>query len=984
MKKIGVSFLILALLVATCVFALVSCSDVTQSISYNNVIESKYGDSFLTTDTQDAPEGALEYTSLKRITRKYLIDGRVVGRHTLGLYMPRGEAITVKIDAAEIGNKHEITINENMPLSEVPYKLEIDSTEKSVQRMLAGGLLELNVKAGAATTFEVTISGCIEAPCYRYGIDDETAFGNIANYNVLDCTNVRIYVQSSNYAKIDDAKKVMNWWRNAVTFMDQLLGLSFWAKDYSPMCIYFRNQVSEDAIVDSANNCIYLPTDYIDALVDYKTLSQDAKGKLFRVLGYIAQEKVERSGNYADTFLKDHIKEVLAQLTYIDMVDAYVIDNTNPKYAYTDAGVLEKILSGEFESETQKYCALFNYIYYNTNIDYTLYLLKTINELKLSDSLAISYLANECKQNMIPLANKLDIALYGEDIINMQQYEEVKLVANKATYGRDYKAAQCGYHVRIGESANIDFKSLIVSEEEFEVEGVYGQEGAWARQEDGTFIYTPNENKLKDSYRLNLKAKDGKVVSLYGNITVDIAVSEYDVYNDVSCNTLDEAIKQLKNMTITTKSSILKAEIPRETQESESKSFAVAKGAFEIEETGTYYLYLKSSGLCSVKFGVEEYSEEIFRNSLTVGNYTQELSYKAKLEKGYKYIYTIYNLSNQGSGFATLGIQKGDGEIEDIDDRYLVYPKLTRNNIVEYINPQKYIDAIDQQEVEYTPIKTAKIAQFMNIDEYEIGQVSEVIEKNSKVSFVLPFSEISVVNYLMINVHDMEDVKLKLYGGTSFKQNLAEETLVNGDNIIEFNEMNIDGIKLEFTSPKNYRLAIDSIIVGKYVSAMSIVPSTSTDIEYISEWATSKEYIAINGSLAVTQSKDSELSYSFNGNEISIYATVGPMFGSAKITIDGQDKGQIDLNNIKVNCSQLVYTTKLKDGDHVLKISAVDETPINLDYLAVAAFGETQNKNDFSKLWYVAIIPGILIIVAIVFISLDIREKKKSKEIKDN
>ena len=108
------------------------------------------------------------------------------------------------------------------------------------------------------------------------------------------------------------------------------------------------------------------------------------------------------------------------------------------------------------------------------------------------------------------------------------------------------------------------------------------------------------------------------------------------------------------------------------------------------------------------------------------------------------------------------------------------------------------------------------------------------------------------------------------------------------------------------------------------------------------------------------------------------------MFGSAKVTIDGQDKGQIDLNSIKVNCSQLVYTTKLKDGDHVLKISAVDETPINLDYLAVAAFGETQNKNDFSKLWFVAIIPGILLIVGIVFISLDIREKKKSKEITDN
>ncbi len=984
MKKIGITLLILALLVSTCVFALVSCSDVTQSISYNNIIESKYGDSFMTVDTQDAPDGALEYTSAKRVTRKFLIDGRVVGRHTLGLYMPRGEIVTIKIDAAEIGNKHEVMINQNLPLTEVPYAFEIDSTEKTVQRMLAGGMLELNVKEGAATTFEVTVSGCMAIPCYRYGIDDEPTFANIANYNILDCTNVRIYVQSAYYANIKDAKKTMNWWRNAVTFMDELLGLSFWAKDYSPMSIYFRSQVAEDAIVDAENNAIYLPIEYIDTIVDYETLSQDKSEKLFKVLEYIAQEKIERSGNYADTYLNNHIKDVLAQITYIDMVDSYVIDETNPKYAYTDAGVVGKILSGQFENDTQKYCALFDYVYYNTNIDYTLELLKAVNEKKLSDSLTLSYFAKQCEQNMIPLADKLGIALYGQDIVDMQKYESVKLVANKATYGRDYKAAQCGYHVRIGESAKIDFKSLIVADEEYDIEGVYGLEGAWARQEDGAYVYTPSENKLKDSYRLALRSSDGKVVNLYGNITVDIAVSEYDVYNNVSSKTLEEAIKQLKKMTITSTKSITKAEIPKEEQESESKSFAVAKGAFEVESTGSYTLYLRSSGLCSVKFGVEDYSEEIFHNSLTVSNYTEELSYTAKLEKGYKYIYTIYDLSNQGSGFATLGIQKRGGQIEDLDDRYLVYPKLTRADIVEYTNPQKYIGAINMQEVEYTPIKTAKIAQFMNIAEYEIGTTSELIEKNSKVSFVLPFSEISVVNYLTLDVKDMEDVKVKVYGGTSFKQMLAEETLVKGKNIIRFSEMNIDGVRLEFTSSKDYRLEIDGIEVGKYVSAMSIVPSTSTDIEYISEWATSKEYVAINGSLAVTQAKDSELSYSFNGNEISIYATVGPMFGAAKVTIDGQDKGQIDLNNIKVNCSQLVYTTKLKDGDHVLKISAVDETPINLDYLAVAAFGETQNKNDFSKLWFVAIIPGILLIVGIVFISLDIREKKKSKEITDN
>ena len=983
MKKIGVCLLAIVLVVTTCVLALVSCSDVTQSISYNNVIESKYGDAFVDTEVTAAPQGAAEYSSVPRVTRKFIIDGRIVGSHILGLYMPRGENVTFKIDSAEIGNGHIVGINQNCPLTEVPFKIYLDSKEKTYQRTLAGGMLELIVGEGAATTFELTVSGCVDMSYYRYGIDDEPEFKNIANYNVLECTNVRLYVPSAEYAKIKDAKKVMNWWRNAVVFMDQLLGLSFYAGDYSPMCIYFRNTVAEDDIVDANNNCIYLPIEYLDSLVDYEKLSEDLNKNVCNVLRYIAQEKIAKTNAFDDTYLKDYIAEILAQVTYVDTVDLYVSED-DVRYPLSNAGNLETILKGEFNNDAQRYCALFNFVYYNSSLSAVLNLLNSIKHDKLSDALTIAQYSKMCEANMKPLADKLGISLYGEDIVKMQQYDEYKLVANKATFGRDYKAAQGGYHVKIGEYAKFDFKSMIVADEEYDIEGVYGQEGAWAKLEDGTYRYTPSENKLKDSYRLNLITKDGKAVSLYGNITVDIAVSEYDLYNNVSFTTLEEAIKKSKELPLTSQSSITTAAVPKEEQESETKSFAIARGAIEVEENGTYTLYLKSSGLCSVHFGVTEYISQIFNNSLTVKNYTDELSYVVKLEKGFKYNYIIYNLSNQGSGFATLGIKKPDGEIEDIGEDYLIYPKLTRSDIVEYVNEQKYIQAISQQEAEYTPVKTAKLAQFMNIDDYKVGEKSKDIEKNSKVSFVLPFAETSVVNYVRIKAQGMNGVNVKVYGGNQYKQLIGDMTLSSGDNTIVCTEMNIDGVRLEFTSSETYNLYIKELEAGEYVSPMSIVPSTSTDIEYISEWTSSKDYIAINGSLAITKSKDSELSYSFNGNEISIYATIGPMFGTAKITIDGQDKGVIDLNSIKVNCSQLVYTEKLKDGDHVLKISAVDETPINFDYLAVAALGETVNKNDFSKLWYVSFIPGIVIIACIVFVALDIKEKKKSKKIDNN
>ena len=59
------------------------------------------------------------------------------------------------------------------------------------------------------------------------------------------------------------------------------------------------------------------------------------------------------------------------------------------------------------------------------------------------------------------------------------------------------------------------------------------------------------------------------------------------------------------------------------------------------------------------------------------------------------------------------------------------------------------------QKEEYMPIKTSDIAQFSNIPSYEIGTVSDPIEKDSIVSFVLPFEEMSLVDYLMIQSQDM-------------------------------------------------------------------------------------------------------------------------------------------------------------------------------------------------------------------------------------
>ena len=979
MKKTLLSIAIICLIVVGCFTTLVSCSDSNDdtTIMHNDEILSRYGDAFVDVASAAAPSSAKEYQHLPRITRKFLIDTRITGRHVLGLYMPLNEPVTFTIDSSEIGKHHKIAINANFPLED-PYSLELDAVEITRTRQLMGGMIELNLGETNIQTFTLTISGCVELPSYRYGIDTGATFADVGNYNILDCMNARIYVPSSEYSKINKAEKVMNWWRNALLLMDQVTKLSIFNDDYSPMCIYFKRGVNSTEMFDSSNDCIYLPYDYIQTIVDYDCLTNGDDGKLFDVLDFIAREKLLITNAFSGTFLEDAIDDILAELTYINMVDSFSADLLNVKPECTAYGNIAQILEGDFSNNTDRYLALFTHLYYAFPVEVMTQALELVDSEKLSDALLIARIADITQSNLKPLADKLGISLYGGDIDRMQAYPMHYLVANKYTIGLREHKEQLGVTVKIGQNTTFDFASAIVGDGDWQISEVKGSANRWSKNEQGQYVYTPSAELLRDYFTLILTNGEVKV-ELYGNINVDIAVSSCIIYDNVSFKTLDEAKKGSKNITSTEAKALDFAGIEKEDTESTDIRYVVSVGAIEVDKTGDYTLYLKSSGLCSVNFGVKDYFTEIFNNQLTVSAYTDELSYTVKLEKGFTYIYSIYDLFNRGTGFASLGIKAPGKEIQDIDKSYLVYSELKRANIVEYTNEQKHSTLFGMQKEEYMPIKTSDIAQFSNIPSYKIGEVSDPIEKDSIVSFVLPFEEMSLVDYLMIQSQDMTNVTVKLYGGVNYSQVLAEGTILDKQTKFLFEQRNLDSIKIEFKAPMEYRLNIKELNVGKSISSMTIIPSTSTTIEYIGEWQSSTNYIAINGRLAITKSDDAIFSYSFNGNEISVYATIGPEFGIAKVTIDGQEKESIDLNNTKVLCSQLVYTAKLSDGDHIIQIIPADATPINIDYLAVTSFGKTETKNDFSKLWYIAIIPGLVLIAGIVFAVLDYREKKKKQ-----
>ena len=984
MKKSFLSILIVVMITMLSCVVFVACQNDAEenSIVHDSNIESRWGDAYADIASTSAPYSAVECTSLPRVTRRIIIDGRIKGRHVLGLYAPKGEQVVYSIDSAELSNNHKLAFNANCTISEVPVdNVSFTGAETKLTRKSCGAMIELDVKEGAADSFVVTVSGAVVLPTYRYGIDSSESFRNDLNYNVLDCTNLRVYVPGSECGRINNAKMAMNWWRNALIRMDSLYELSFFNEDYSPFCVYFRQSVEPEDIISVENNCIFLPYSFIDSFVNYDKIIAGDGGNVLQVLKYIALEKKQIDDGFSDTFLADTIQDILAELTYIEMVDSSKAMSDEVDYDLTASGNVQEILFGEINTDQEKYTALFTNMFYSVETRVIELVLETIRKDKTDESQCVAQFAILGNLNLIDLADKLSIPLYGESITQMEGYDPYYLVANKYTYSRNSTKVQSGITVKIGVPTKIDFASAIVGDADWEISALNGAQ--WSKDEDG-YVYTPTKDVLTDTFELVL-TKGEHEVKLYGNITVDITVSECKFYNNVTFKSLDEAVKGVKDLTVSETMALDRALIPQDAEMSDAKVFAVASGAFEVDSDGIYQLYLRSSGLCKVTFGVMDYFSEIFNNSLTVSSYTDELMYEVKLQKGFKYIYTIYNLYNQGSGFAELGISKSDSnDITPIDKKYLINPQLTRNDIVEYVPVQNETSIMNQQNEEYQTLESTNIAQLVNLPSYSIGEESVVIEKNSKVSFVLPFKTTGTVSYVRIKTQDMNGVKIRILSGVNNDQEVGSLSLSDGVQVAIFEERNVSNLKLEFTSSNDYKLHILELDAGKYISPMTIVPSTSPDIEYIGEWKSSDDYVAINGRLAVSGSKDAVISYAFNGTEISIYATIGPEFGAAKITIDGQEKGSIDLNNSKIVCSQLVYTQKLKPGDHTIKITAADESSINYDYLAVSSFGESTSQNDFSKLWYISIIPGVVLVVGIIFVSLDIREKqKKKKEIQE-
>lgn len=996
---------ILAIVATLCLttLGLSACKSVEHTLAYNDDVEARYADGISIVGTADAPTYAVEYQNKARVEQQMYVDNTVKGLHLTGLYLPKGETISVTVSAETAQKSHKIVVNSCTSDKET---IELNSVRTQYTSSL-GGRVDILVDGVVEekNVFEIKIDGCVRMPFYRLGVEREKPQAEQNGWATLDCGNIRFVFPSDILGDVNGLDNSLKWWRSAVEAMCRMTDVKFIDGDLSPIIVLVDPSI--DGVGGEWNKnekYVRIGKNGFENVTDYESLKTGGGKTLLYIIGDMLADGAD---GYDEGPLQNKLGKVISNLTYIIMTDNIKDGEGNGiANAYLQ---LEKAVLGE-TLEDSNIEVFFDGLLHSVGME------RTINALQqykytIKQSSAVdkwSEYIRDISQDSIEIGGE-KVELIGTDLsyycewLNMEVSQECKdamrgkelfvPVQSQYATGVSKENCQTGISLALGQKTVIDFASSIISPiSGWKVESVEGK--GWVATESGRYEYNPSADRLFDEFQLNLFNGELRT-SLYGRVTVDIRVASYQLYRDIPFRDVDKAIKGVANMTPSDKASLPKAQVPEESEVDDSKySFGVTKGSLQVEEDGKYTFFLKSKGLVKVNFGVSEFMFEMFNNYLTVSDYTHELQYQLSLEKDKVYNFEIFVLSTQGGGWATLGIETPYG-IQDLGQDNVVFWNMKRSDEMRYESPILPIENIDLHSQVYDDFLSSRWALTGSIELKENSNNIYLFDDNNATYF----EPIDVVNsyvvewdmqsergaeYLALEVKtDMlgANIKVQTASVANQWQDVLVTTIDATQNAFDFGgSVSCRYVKLTIDKPTDFACSIGGVALGKIVDQSRIVPNTSTAISYQGEWRSIEKYASVNGSLASNVDKNCAMEYEFYGSMIAVYATKDTSFGHAKVYIDGKEHSIVDLSSDVARCGERVFAQEFETmGLHTIKIVPVDDDQINIDYLTVIEGVRPEQEPAKFNYWLIAIIPAVALVGFVVALIADKISKNRKR-----
>ena len=268
--------ILICLLLVVGSLLLAACSGTELESAYSGVVEEFYGDGMSYISLYAAPSGASEFTDKLRADKKIVVDNRIAGSHITGLYVPAGESVRITIPASTVTYESSVSVI-GSDGAEILNQQLIRS--ENVITCEKGGILLFNIGESSVSEnlspIEITVSGAMPAPFYRYGLDSSDGLGDLAEYGdmlvPLDCGNVRFYIPASELSGVTSLKEVMSWWRSAAGFAADALSAARTDGNIRPLKIYYTSSAN-------AETDISLTQSDMDGVFSYNALTQTAAG----------------------------------------------------------------------------------------------------------------------------------------------------------------------------------------------------------------------------------------------------------------------------------------------------------------------------------------------------------------------------------------------------------------------------------------------------------------------------------------------------------------------------------------------------------------------------------------------------------------------------------------------------------------------------------------------------------------------------------
>lgn len=630
---------------------------------------------------------------VKAVEKTIYINTNLIGTHSLAVFAPAGEIVSVKIPEEYIGkitikvgitetnadNYNKNNGNENrMPRLGKDFKTT--STETKVGTPF-GGMVYVNLSVEEGKTIPITVTGGVDSPYYDLGSTTLEQWKQAKNapglYAELRTPYIRFTLPSSEIRNLEDPYDILTFWTNAAALSTYAFGST---QRTLPTTLVFDPYVKAGAAVATVGAWICnMPTSWAKSSLNYEGYVKDGGWGTIHEFNHHWQGTYMPTGRWGLGDVIEVTNNVMNAATYIlyTNIASYRTESAlngwnNVADPYHNLRVVLEEAKNNPNSPV-KSVYMYTSLMHEFGVKNFLEVVKsnysggTYNGITLK-----SYNPEETRYDDFVYRTSVifgkDLTYYFENVLHFeistqlkQKIKELKFeqyIPVQNVYSAGVKSVQTGRPFYIGNSEFIfDFEKYTMTPGKFEISGVSNPKyGTITKNSNGTYTYKPNANipeNTIDEFDLAIKVTANGVTQtkvLVCKIGFNYNASKLQKYEINEDNT-EKAIE--KSKIIEPYSTIINTGINYKTDN--GYNFSKGSGYFTVPKDGDYEF--QAYGDDKIKFiltdNEKQYVSETNTYTGSVGAAYENKSsthFNIKLKAGATYQYQLYTNNRGGIG----------------------------------------------------------------------------------------------------------------------------------------------------------------------------------------------------------------------------------------------------------------------------------------------------------------------------------------------